>query len=368
VKRQLYSHLSNASLMQEFATRLARDRAVTAEFIGCLAEVDRRKLCRPAGYRSTYAWCVGHFHLSEGAAYKRIRAARLIRKFPAVYEALAEGHVHLSGLVLLVQHLKDDNVDELLAAVTHKSRAQIEKLLAKRFPKADVPTVVVELSAPVATTPELSPGTVSDNSLALGSAEASTERPAHAAVVPAPPAVPEVIRARVAPLSAKRYAIQFTMDEATHDLLRKAQDLLGHQVAPGDIAEVFGRALKAYVAQLERTKFSATDRPQARCRPTASGSRHVPARVKRAVHDRDGGQCTFVSESGHRCESRSDLEFDHVKEFARGGEATVDNIRLRCRDHNQFTAEQTFGAGFMEEKRDMRRSRRERRPNSARAM
>jgi Holliday junction resolvasome RuvABC DNA-binding subunit len=40
-----------------------------------------------------------------------------------------------------------------------------------------------------------------------------------------------------------------------------------------------------------------------------------------------------------------------VKEFARGGEATVDNLRLRCRGHNQFTAERTFGAAFMKEKR-----------------
>jgi len=41
-----------------------------------------------------------------------------------------------------------------------------------------------------------------------------------------------------------------------------------------------------------------------------------------------------------------------VREFARGGDATVDGIRLRCRGHNQFTAEHTFGAGFMRHKRE----------------
>jgi hypothetical protein len=59
-----------------------------------------------------------------------------------------------------------------------------------------------------------------------------------------------------------------------------------------------------------------------------------------------------VSESGHRCEARRGLEFDHVTEYARGGEATVDGIRLRCRGHNQYTAERTFGAGFMRHKRE----------------
>ena len=36
---------------------------------------------------------------------------------------------------------------------------------------------------------------------------------------------------------------------------------------------------------------------------------------------------------------------------ARGGKSTAANLRLRCRAHNQFKAEQTFGAGFMQEKR-----------------
>jgi hypothetical protein len=75
--------------------------------------------------------------------------------------------------------------------------------------------------------------------------------------------------------------------------------------------------------------------------------------VKRAVWQRDGGRCTFVGESGRRCEAKRGLEFDHVTEYARGGEATVDGIRLRCRGHNQLTAERTFGAGFMRHKREL---------------
>jgi hypothetical protein len=78
--------------------------------------------------------------------------------------------------------------------------------------------------------------------------------------------------------------------------------------------------------------------------------------VKRAVFMRDGGQCTYVSESSHRCEVRGDVEFDHKTEVARGGQATADNLQLRCRGHNQHTAEQTFGAGFMKAKREQARA------------
>jgi hypothetical protein len=86
------------------------------------------------------------------------------------------------------------------------------------------------------------------------------------------------------------------------------------------------------------------------------------------VWNRDGGQCTFVSECGKRCPARSPLEFDHIVEVARGGASTVENLRLRCRGHNQYTAEQTFGAVFMQQKRDeARRLVEERRAENAAA-
>lgn len=84
----------------------------------------------------------------------------------------------------------------------------------------------------------------------------------------------------------------------------------------------------------------------------------MTASHKRAVWERDSGQCTYVSDHGHLCPARSRLEFDHVLEVARGGEATVAGIRLRCRAHDQYTAERAFGARFMCEKRlEARRSR-----------
>jgi 5-methylcytosine-specific restriction endonuclease McrA len=102
---------------------------------------------------------------------------------------------------------------------------------------------------------------------------------------------------------------------------------------------------------MERVRFGACDKPR-KGGGTSSDPRHIPAEVKRGVFKRDGGQCTYTSESGHRCEARGDVEFDHKTEVARGGGSTVDDVQLRCRGHNQFTAEQTFGAGFMQAKRD----------------
>ena len=78
--------------------------------------------------------------------------------------------------------------------------------------------------------------------------------------------------------------------------------------------------------------------------------------MKRAVRERDQGRCTFVAANGHQCDTRKMLEFDHVLPVARGGRSTIGNLRLRCRAHNQYEAEQVYGRRFMEAKREMARS------------
>ena len=60
--------------------------------------------------------------------------------------------------------------------------------------------------------------------------------------------------------------------------------------------------------------------------------------------ERDGGQCAFVAKNGRRCTERSYIEFHHANEpYALGGEATVENISLRCRAHNVYESELIFG-------------------------
>jgi hypothetical protein len=153
----------------------------------------------------------------------------------------------------------------------------------------------------------------------------------------------------------ERYVLEVTIGRTTREKLRHAQALLSHRLPGGDLAQVIDLALDALNERLERRKLGATQRPR-RPRPGAD-PRYVPAHIRRLVWERDGGRCTFVSESGRRCDERSRLEFDHVEEIARGGRATVPGIRLRCRAHNQHTAECSFGAGLMARRREESRER-----------
>jgi hypothetical protein len=108
-----------------------------------IAEIEARKLYLPAGYPSLFAYCVGELRLSLDAAGRRIQAARAASRFPVIFDAVAEGRLHLTAVGLLAPHLTEGTADELLSAATHKTKSEIEQLLAERFPKSDVPEWVV---------------------------------------------------------------------------------------------------------------------------------------------------------------------------------------------------------------------------------
>ena len=97
------------------------------------------------------------------------------------------------------------------------------------------------------------------------------------------------------PLAPERYKVQCTVSHDTYEKLRRVQDLLRHTIPTGDLSAIFDRALTLLLAELSRTKFAATDRPR-RDRSLRSGSRHIPAGVKRKVWTRDGGRCAFHGE------------------------------------------------------------------------
>jgi hypothetical protein len=97
-----------------------------------------------------HEYCVQELRLYDDAASKRIQVARKAREFPALWAALADGRLHLTGARLLAPHLTAGNVEGLITAATLKRKAEIEKLLAERFPQSDVPTLVRAIPATAA--------------------------------------------------------------------------------------------------------------------------------------------------------------------------------------------------------------------------
>ena len=57
------------------------------------------------------------------------------------------------------------------------------------------------------------------------------------------------------------------------------------------------------------------------------------------------------STAERRCDETTFLEFHYVTPVTAGGEASVENIQLRCRAHNQYEAEVFFGEPFLARER-----------------
>lgn len=323
------AHLTNEELVAEVKRLTERERAATADLIAMLAELDARRLYLGEGCSSLFSYCTHVLHLSEHAAYGRIEAARAARRHPVILDMLATGSVNLTSVCLLAPHLTEENHLDVLDAARHKSKREVEHLVASLRPQPAVPSIIRKL-------PDRAPSAALDagTSTARTTDDATIVAPASTAKSPTRSAV-------LAPLSPERYKVQFTVTQETHDKLRRAQDLLRHTIPNGDPAAIFDRALTLLLNEIERTKLAATVHPRASA-PSKEGSRHVPAAVKRDVWERAGGQCAYVGTSG-RCTERGFLEYHHVVPFAAGGPATTENIQLRCRSHNGYEAELFFG-------------------------
>jgi hypothetical protein len=119
-----------------------------------------------------------------------------------------------------------------------------------------------------------------------------------------------------------------------------------HQVPDGDLGKILSKAISALLAQVRKQKFAETSTPRAK-RAAEHPSRHIPAAIRRAVWQRDGGRCTYVSAEGRRCDSKEFIEFDQDNTWEWSRTHSAESITLRCRAHNQLRARQDFGERYM---------------------
>jgi HNH endonuclease len=319
------TRLSDLELVARLKSLVARERDATAHLVAHLAEMDTRDVYLREGYDSLFAYCRDVLGLSEGEGYNRIEVARAARRFPVILEMLETGDLTLTAVRLLAPHLTAANHREVLNSAHSRKKEDILKIVARLAPRPDLPTSVRKVAA---TPPPAPPLPSSDASVPPVPVASASEAVA--------------ARADVAPLSPDRYKLQLTIGGETLEKLRLAKDMLSHAVPSGDEAAVLDRALTSLLVELARKKFADTPTP----RPSHGGSpdaREPKAAVQRAVWVRDLGRCKYIGPGGHRCNERRFLEFHHVIPYALGGKATIDNIELRCRRHNQYEGRLVFG-------------------------
>jgi len=353
-------HLSPEAALRSLDAIDLEEKSKLAEGISLIAVIDHRRDYLAAGYSCTLSYCRERLHMSEDRALKRIQVARAALKFPEVFECLADGRLSVSTAALLAPKLELETASDLLATAGFKTRQEILRLLAER----SRPVAVAVTTAEAAEWPTVqdtsgshAPGHV--NSLADLCAPAMDVAP-HGSSTPA--RMDNARRGRVSPSDKGGYDVRLAITEEENNVLRKATALLGHAVPSGDPALVIARALKHYLAHLEKQRLGT--KPGA---AAVGNGRCIPKPLRRLVWERDGGRCAFVGTEGHRCEATRRLEFDHITPVAQGGATTPENLRLLCRPHNHCEAERLLGKERVQSQRELAQRERARAKAAARA-
>jgi hypothetical protein len=339
--------LSDSDLTRDVKFSSQRDRHCLAKALAHLAEFDRRQLCVREGGQSLFVYCTRVLGYDEFDAFRRIRAARTISRFPAIVPLIEEGKISLTAISVLSPYLRPENYRAWFAEVAGKSRREIETLIAARHPqdpRADhlrrYPTMAAHLAPPA---PPEAREAVSSSTLSFAAPPAS----------PVPGARPHEWQA-VVPVSIDRIRIGFDAGVAVMGLIDRARRILRHKYPEGRLEDVVREALEILLERKDpQRRLTLKTPPTPRVADAASTSqeprflrglqagRYVPAWVKRAVWERDSGRCAWRFEDGAVCGSKEWLEFDHVRPFAKGGRSdTPRNVRLLCRTHNLLAAQE----------------------------
>jgi hypothetical protein len=324
--------LSDADLLRRLSDLVGDSRRVEADLVAHIGEVDARRLYSRETVPSMFEYCVRILHLSEQEAYLRITVARASRPYPALLTLLRDGRLHLSGIARLAPHLTPGNAEALLRRAVHKSKRQIEELVAELAPRPDAPTIVRRLperredTSPGGRT-QLGPdrveslalkrdrgndsgndrdekrGLVGQHEERLETVSSGAQKSALVTTgtgVPAP--VPGGARsagsaarsdAVIQPLSPARYKVQFTASAGFRDKLERLQALMRSSVPDGDLAAILEQAVTEKLQRLEARRFARTAAPRKQSGPwRARPGRHGTSRP------RCGGPCASATRGG----------------------------------------------------------------------
>jgi hypothetical protein len=325
--------LSDEALLSLTKSKAQYERNLTLEIIDLLSEIQSRSLHVARGYSSLHEYCVKELKYSDGAAFRRIKAMKLVAQIPEVQRSIEQGKLSLTvasqAQVYFEAKAKNDSPCsagekmEILRNIENKSRREVEKVFSGL--------------------------------------------------------APEIIRVaeKVRPVSEDKVRLDLVVSAELHDKLEKLRILTSHRNANlTDLIEYLAdRELsrrnpknKTSPEKLVDSGQGAmeasdprTEEGQALQQEIGSGRfnlreeitpskrrRYIPLSIRRHIWNRDGFRCTYVDvATGRRCEGTLSLQIDHIKPFSRGGANELENLRLLCAAHNRLEAIQKLGPQVM---------------------
>ena len=137
-----FASISDDELQSTVRRLTARSNGVLADLLAHLGEVELRGIHRTRACASLYTYCIYELRMSEDAAFRRAKAARLVREHPDVRDMVARGELHLTGLLMIGPYLGGERHSEILERARFRTKSEIARLIARLDPKPEVPALV----------------------------------------------------------------------------------------------------------------------------------------------------------------------------------------------------------------------------------
>lgn len=319
-------------LISKLKNLVASERKITAEVIDLIREVDQKRIYLEYGYTSMFAMLTKDFGYTPSAAMRRIDAARLSKELPEVSESLKDGELNLSQVSMVAQAIRQKEKEDSKILKNSKVSTERKSILLEKVKSLDL----IETQKTLA----------KDLDLKVQKIEKKTYQQDESV----------------------RIEATFTKEQYTN--LQRVKELISHQnpnPSIGDLIDFLANQFLDRKDPLRKAKkidriesegvsetlgtdsditsaLTAAPVPASRQKSKAmSANRSIPQKIRVEVFKRD--QCcqweeVVTNENGQKtkrkCQSRFQLQVDHVKPRWRDGNNDLVNLQLLCGVHNRL--------------------------------
>jgi len=275
-----------------------------------------------------------HIGLTPDQYWKRSQTFRVLKNFPEFGEMIERGETCASHVAMLSSKITQANAEVMASGIKNKSTREVRDFVASVTPDGrlcDDKETFVDIKLRLSKTQ-------------LDVLERAREILAHSGQVPS---TEDLVMKALTELVERKDPLK----KSERALNKMGLDIKGSE------SEIMTSKDETALKQEGASDLNSVSTSQASQEPPASKQGEprtakyirpkIPAIIKHKVWQRDQGLCTHQFAGGSPCGSKMMLEVDHILPVAKGGKNNLENLTLKCRQHNVWRAVQVFGKDHM---------------------